>query len=54
MRHNAPNLGRVPYHRRLVKRVFILLEQLLALLCVLGLAGGWGSETQAWGDQGAA
>ena len=37
--HNAPDLGPVPFFRRLDKRLLILREQLLALLCILGLAG---------------
>jgi hypothetical protein len=36
---NALNLGLVPCLRRVEKRLFILREQLLALLCILGLAG---------------
>ena len=39
---NAPNLGLVRFSRRLDKRLFILREQLFALLCILGLAGGLG------------
>ena len=36
---NAPNLGEVPQPRRFFKGLFILREELLALLCILGLAG---------------
>jgi len=50
---NAPNLGLVPFPGRVDKRVFIPQEQLLALLCILGLAGDWGSEMQAQDAQGA-
>jgi len=50
---NVPNLGLVPFRRRLEKRLCISLEQLLALLCILGLAGDWGSEMQAQDEQGA-
>ena len=33
-----PNLGHVPFRRRVDKRILFVLEQLLALLCILGLA----------------
>ena len=39
---NVPDLGPVPFLRRLDKRLLILREQLLALLCILGLAGRLG------------
>jgi len=39
MGQNARNLGHVPLPRSREKRSFICLEQLLALLCILGLAG---------------
>lgn len=38
-RQNGPNLCHVPFIRRPEKRLVIILEQLLALLCILGLAG---------------
>ena len=44
---NASNLGLVPFLHRVDKRLFISLEQLLALLCILGLAGGLGLRDQA-------
>jgi len=39
---NAPNLGRAPFLRRVDQRLLILREQLLAPLCILGLAGRLG------------
>ena len=38
-RQHAPNLVEIPCVHRVEKRLCISLEQLLALLCILGLAG---------------
>ena len=40
--HNAPDLARVPLFCCFDQRLRMLREQLLALLCILGLAGRLG------------
>ena len=47
---NTLNLGRVPFPRRLDQRLFILHEQLLALLCIPGLVGRLGLRDAGFGE----